>query len=57
MNKIFLQLGSNMGDRDENLLKATRLISEKIGSVISVSNIYESTPWGVDNQRNFLNLY
>ena len=42
-----------MGDRDENLLKVTRLISEKIGSVISVSNIYESTPWGVDNQRNF----
>ena len=55
MNKIFLQLGSNLGDRCENLLKATRLISEEIGSVISISNIYESTPWGVDNQRNFLN--
>ena len=44
MNKIFLQLGSNMGDRCKNLLKAARLISKEIGSVISVSNIYESTP-------------
>jgi len=55
MNEIFLQLGSNVGDRSNNLLQALTFISEKIGEVVKVSKLYESSPWRVDNQRDFLN--
>ena len=55
MNEIFLQLGSNVGDRSNNLLQALTFISEKIGEVVKASKLYESSPWGVDNQRDFLN--
>ena len=30
-------------------------IEKHIGSIINISNIYESSPWGVDNQSNYLN--
>lgn len=55
MNKVYLQLGSNMGERGQYLASAISLIKEKIGAVESVSKIYESTPWRVDGQENYLN--
>ena len=55
LNKIFFQLGSNIGDRFRNMNQSIEFISERIGDVLSKSSIYESTPWGVENQRNFLN--
>ena len=32
-----------------------KIIIERIGNVLEKSSVYESTPWGVENQRNFLN--
>ena len=55
MNQVFLQLGSNMGERHQYLSSAISLIEEKIGAVESASKIYESTPWRVDGQENYLN--
>ena len=55
MNTIFLQLGSNMGDRNAYLQKARKLITEKIGMIKKRSRIYESVPWGIENQNNYLN--
>lgn len=55
MNEVYLQLGSNIGDRLANLDQSIKIITERIGNVLEKSSVYESTPWGVENQRNFLN--
>lgn len=53
--QVFLQLGSNMGDRVYYLNQAKRYISKEIGGVVSESRVYESAPWGVNNQSHYLN--
>jgi 2-amino-4-hydroxy-6-hydroxymethyldihydropteridine diphosphokinase len=55
MNQVFLQLGSNLGEREHLLFSATTLINDKIGNVVSKSKVYESTPWRVEGQENYLN--
>ena len=55
MNTVFLQLGSNMDDRNAHLKNANKLIAEEIGAIQKKSKIYESVPWGVENQNNYLN--
>ena len=55
MNTIFLQLGSNMGEREAYLQNAIALIAEEIGAIQKKSKVYESVPWGVENQNNYLN--
>tara|TARA_B100000900_G_scaffold25491_1_gene19800 strand:- start:4719 stop:5216 length:498 start_codon:yes stop_codon:yes gene_type:complete len=53
--KVFLQLGSNIGDRVYYLNLAKRFIIDEVGSVLNESRIYESAPWGVINQDHYLN--
>ncbi|ACN99500.1 2-amino-4-hydroxy-6-hydroxymethyldihydropteridine pyrophosphokinase [Sulfurihydrogenibium azorense Az-Fu1] len=55
MNKIFLGLGSNVGDRLTNLNRAIKILSDKI-QILKVSKIYETKPIGVENQPDFLNM-
>jgi len=55
MNIVYLQLGSNIGERDKMLSISAKLISEDIGRIYIYSKIYESTPWRVDGQENYLN--
>src|SRR3979411_3549422 len=51
---VYLSLGSNVGDRENNLREAvTRL--ESAGHVVSVSSFYETEPVEVTNQAWFLN--
>ena len=52
---IYLLLGSNQGDRMLHLSSAREAISEKIGSIVRVSSIHESSAWGLQNQPDFLN--
>jgi 2-amino-4-hydroxy-6-hydroxymethyldihydropteridine diphosphokinase len=52
----FLHLGSNQGERKENLEKAIEQIKLTIGKVIKQSLIYETEPWGLKDQPNFLNM-
>lgn len=54
-NIIFLGLGSNLGNRAENLLTAQRLIEEQVGKIRSKSSIYETAAWGITEQDAFLN--
>ncbi len=56
MFSYYLHLGSNQGDRHEYLQKALHLISEKIGTISLKSAIYETEPWGLKEQENFLNM-
>tara|TARA_B100001250_G_C19715970_1_gene751492 strand:- start:748 stop:1233 length:486 start_codon:yes stop_codon:yes gene_type:complete len=55
MNRVYLQLGSNIGERDKILSMSAKLISKDIGRIYLSSKIYESTPWRVDGQENYLN--
>jgi 2-amino-4-hydroxy-6-hydroxymethyldihydropteridine diphosphokinase len=55
-NKVYLLLGSNLGDREATINKAIDLIGEQIGKVVSRSSLYETEPWGKADQPGFLNL-
>ncbi len=54
MEKIFIGLGSNLGDREKNLKSAINLLSQSM-KIEAVSSIYETEPWGEPNQPNFYN--
>ena len=55
MHDVFLQLGSNIGDRKKYLDEAVSLITFELGFINNISKIYESTPWGVEGQQKYLN--
>jgi 2-amino-4-hydroxy-6-hydroxymethyldihydropteridine diphosphokinase len=52
MSRAVLSLGSNLGDR----LAALRSVVSGLGpSVLAVSSVYETAPWGLAAQPDFLN--
>ena len=51
---IYFGLGSNLGDRLKNINDAVEKL-KTLGSVVSVSKIYETKPWGGVEQPDFLN--
>lgn len=55
MNKVYLLLGSNIGNSQELFSKAIRLLQSRLGEVINQSAIYKSPPWGFDHNNDFLN--
>jgi len=55
MEEAYLLLGGNLGEREQYLETATRRIKEHCGAVIRMSSIYESEPWGFEDNRDFLN--
>jgi len=55
MNKVYILLGGNIGDRIQNLEFAKSEILEKIGSITKESSYYESEPWGFDDEKPFIN--
>ena len=48
MAKVFLGLGTNLGDKRNNLLTEVTNIEEKIGNVTSLSSFYVTEPWGFE---------
>lgn len=57
MNEIIIGLGTNMGDRKENLDKAIELLNEHEAITIEkTSSIYETKPVGYAKQDDFLNM-
>jgi len=55
MRDIFLLLGSNRGDRLKMLEQAKTMIAENCGSIIRISSLYESEPWGFTDDTPFIN--
>ena len=51
---VYLALGSNLGDRRENLRQAVASLSPQM-TVKAKSHIYETPPWGYADQPMFLN--
>ena len=55
MHKVYLGLGSNLGNRKENLACAVRLIGESVGKVLRISTFIETEPWGFESENTFMN--
>lgn len=51
----FLLLGSNVGDRKNNLQIARNAIGTSVGRVAKVSSVYETAAWGKTDQPDFFN--
>ncbi len=54
--KVFLSLGSNLGDRLLNLKQALVLIEKRIGFIADCSSCYETEAWGKEDLLPFLNI-
>ncbi|MBR5085414.1 MAG: 2-amino-4-hydroxy-6-hydroxymethyldihydropteridine diphosphokinase [Muribaculaceae bacterium] len=52
----YLNIGSNLDDREGNLWAADLRLSLDLGFVIARSSIVESEPWGFDSDNAFLNM-
>lgn len=53
---VYLSLGSNIGDRRDNIETALKLISHIPGvRLVNVSDIMETDPWGFECSRKFMN--
>lgn len=52
--RVFIGLGTNLGERFENLARARALLAERV-VVKAVSSVYETKPWGYLDQPDFLN--
>ncbi|MFM1840525.1 MAG: 2-amino-4-hydroxy-6-hydroxymethyldihydropteridine diphosphokinase [Bacteroidota bacterium] len=55
MNKAYLLIGGNMGDRLANLENAKTAIEKELGNILSTSSVYETAAWGKEDQPAFLN--
>ena len=55
ISMIYLQTGTNLGDRFSNLEVANHMIEERIGRIVNSSSIYETDAWGITDQPLFLN--
>ena len=53
---VYLGLGTNLGDRMENLRSAIRMLHDGAGlRLLRCSRVYETEPWGGIEQPSFLN--
>ncbi len=55
MHRIYLGLGSNLGERAQNLDTARKRIAVEVGPCVQASSLYASAPWGIAEQPVFLN--
>ena len=54
-HKVYLGLGSNLGDCRKNLERAIRLIGDRVGRVTRQSSFIETEPWGFESPNKFMN--
>ena len=52
---VYLGLGTNLGDKEENIGEAVRRIGELIGTVECQSTLLVSEPWGFESENTFVN--
>lgn len=57
MNKAYLGLGTNIGNRENYLREAVEIINNNQEiKILKVSKVYETKAWGLKEQDDFLNL-
>lgn len=53
---IYVGVGTNLGERETNLRRATELLHERVGECIACSSIYRSAPQGFVSDNEFANM-
>lgn len=53
-HQVFIGMGTNLGDRRENLKTAIQALAPKV-TLLASSPVYVTPPWGVIEQPDFLN--
>lgn len=56
MSTVYIGIGSNLGDRHKNCLRAVELLKQSGLSVTKQSSVHETEPWGITDQPAFLNM-
>jgi 2-amino-4-hydroxy-6-hydroxymethyldihydropteridine diphosphokinase len=56
MSAVFISIGSNLGDRKANCMGALDRIKEAGIEIKKISSTYETKPWGVAEQPDFINI-
>ena len=52
---VYLGLGTNLGNKEQNLRMSVQKIEERIGKIVSLSAFYVTAPWGFASDNSFLN--
>lgn len=52
---VYLNLGTNIGNKRRNMITAAALLAERVGDVLALSGFYETEPWGFQSENTFLN--
>lgn len=55
MSTAYIALGSNLGDKEKNLRRALLLLTQQGVEVVKVSSFFQTEPYGVTDQPQFLN--
>lgn len=55
LHKVYLGLGTNLGDKEKNMQEALQNIEKRIGSLAACSAFYVTDPVGFDSDNQFLN--
>ena len=55
LHRVFLGLGSNLGDKEANIRNAISLIGERVGLVVRQSSLISTEPWGFESDNQFVN--
>ena len=51
-----LSIGTNIGNRKQNLNNAVKLLNELCGVITKQSSIYETSAWGFESENSFYNI-
>ena len=55
MSRIYLGIGSNLGNKEQNIKTALKLVEERVGKIIIQSSICQTMPWGFHSDNIFFN--
>ncbi|HZH71994.1 MAG TPA: 2-amino-4-hydroxy-6-hydroxymethyldihydropteridine diphosphokinase [Mariniphaga sp.] len=55
MHHVYLGVGGNIGNKQQNLEKVRLFIQKEIGEVMKRSSVYETPPWGFLADEDFWN--
>lgn len=52
-HQVILSLGTNMGEKQQNIQRCLNLLHSKVGTIIKVSSLFESDAWGFESATFF----
>lgn len=55
MHTVYLSLGTNLGDKEHNLMSAITEIERRVGPIRAQSAFLPTEPWGFESENSFLN--